>query len=154
MKLLIILLNLISVSAFSYEGKCPDFSGDYVDETVSEVLSVSQWGCVTIRMTYRNHLCATFADQLVFDGAKYSAGSIDSWQSHVINQNDIIGEHEWNELGKTFHARSRIYLDSNRNLVEEYSTLDDSGNVASTSTRKFTNAMGDGAPELPSCKQP
>lgn len=152
-KLLFFFTTLFSVLSFASGVSCPDFSGTFVEESSSEVLAVRQWGCTKITITYRNHFCSTFTDQLILDGVKYSVpGTSTSWQSHILDKDTIIGQHDWTELGKTFHALSKTYLDPNQNLITEYSNLDESGNIVATTVRKFATAMGDDAPEIPSCK--
>lgn len=153
-KILFFFTTVLSVSSFAFGTNCPDFSGTFVEESSSEVLAVQQWGCTTTTVTYRNHLCSTYTNQLIFDGVKYLVpGTTTSWQSHVLIKDTIVGQHEWTELGRTYKALSKTYLDSSHNLILEYSNLDESGNTVGTTVRKFTTAMGDDAPEIHTCSR-
>ena len=153
MKFVLLLYFVIPATSYAGQLNCPDFSGTFVETSSSEVLNVNQWGCTTMRMSSRNIKCATYDNQLVFDGAKYSTpGSQNEWQSYVIQNNAILGDHEWVEMGTTYHSKEKIYLDSKQNLIQEFSLPDSSGNYVVTDVRTFTSAMGDGAPEIPSCQ--
>lgn len=153
MKFALLMLLVIPATSYAAQSNCPDFSGTFVETSSSEVLNVNQWGCATIRMSSRNIKCATYDNQLIFDGAKYSTpASQNEWQSYVIQNNLILGDHEWVEMGTTYHSKEKLYLDSNRNLIQEYSRPDSLGNYVVTEVRIFRSAMGDGSPEIPSCQ--
>lgn len=150
MRFLLILTTLFSLSSFANNSTCTNFSGTYVEVASSEVLQISQWGCVTLTATYRTRACTTYVDQLVFDGVKYPV-EFDGWQSHVINGNMISGEVALKNPGQTFYYKTRMYLDENLDLIMESSSLDASGNVTSSKQRKYIFTMKDGAPGIPSC---
>jgi hypothetical protein len=123
-------VGIFFVSLSAYAANCTNFSGSYVwaENGLSASLKIQQTGCESLDATYDFGGDAVFTRSMIFDGIKRPVQAASkSLEGFLLKDGAILVDGELHADEDTFRSAGKIYLDSNKNLIEETSYFDRNG---------------------------
>lgn len=117
------LIGILFASMGAFAADCTDFSGSYVwsGDGLPTLLSIHQTGCDGLDATYDYGGDAVFTRSMIFDGVKRPVQTASkSLEGFLLKDGVIAVEGElYADDENRFRSVGKIYLDSNKNLIEE-----------------------------------